>query len=169
MQMNNPMPDAMRWTPETNQLTFPALLVPADPAKTIRLADLGDDAYAGARRVIGCDRIEKVTLEQAGLISLDFLLDGEGSPAGRGDAVFNRRATVLGHALKLAQLAGEYPAPPGAEQYDLAVAAASWKRHVRLHGPIVVLGADERTGDWVPVPERLVEFVADAFDLEKVR
>ena len=166
--MSGPMPlDAMRWTPEADQLRFPALLIPADPTAPIHLVDLGDDAYAGARKVIGCDLIEKVTVEQAGLISLDFLLDEEGSPECRSDAVFNRRATVLGYAVKLAQLTGEYPAPPDLEKHDLAAAAAGWKRQVRMYGPVVILGADERTGDWVAVPERLVEFAAYALDLEK--
>jgi hypothetical protein len=169
VKMSGPMPpDAMRWTPEVDQRRFPALLIPADPTAAIRVVDLGDDAYAGARKVIGCDLIEKVTVEQAGLISLDFLLDEEGSPVCRSDAVFNRRATVLGYAVRLAQFTGQYPAPPDVERHDLAVAAAGWKRQVRLYGPVVILGADERTGDWVPVPERLVEFAAEALDLAKV-
>jgi hypothetical protein len=166
--MSSPTPlDAMRWTPETDQPRFPALLIPADRTATVHLVDLGDSAHAGARKVIGCDLIEKVTVEQAGLISLDFLLDEEGSPECRSDAVFNRRATILGYALRLAQMTGEYPAPPDVDKRDLAMAAAVWKRHVRLYGPVVILGADERTGDWVPVPERLVEFAAEALAPEK--
>lgn len=161
--------DAMRWAPTiADGRTFTALHIPADPYDDVKLVDLGDKAYAGARALIGCHLIEKVTVGAAGDISVDFLFDEEGSPDFRSDAVFNERAHHLGYALKLAQSIGEYPAPNGASRRDLAEEAAGWWRWVRIFGPVVIVGADERTGEWVPVPARLVEFAAEDLDLEEL-
>lgn len=150
--------DAMNWT-ATTDLTFPALAIADDG--TVRLVDLGADTYHGARLAIGCDLIEKVTVEGAGRISLDFLFDEQGGPQVRSDAHLNEVATSLGHALRLSQACGSYPAPADLDLADLHAMARSWQHHVRLHGTVVIVGADERTGNWVPVPSRLLEFVEE--------
>jgi hypothetical protein len=148
--------DAARWTPDHRQYTFQALFIPTDPYDQIRFVDLGTAVYANARTLIGCRLIEKLTVEAAGAVSVDLLFDEEGALF---DGVQpNELATLFVHALKLAQAAGRYPAPHGMSQRDLAEEAAAWRRHVRLWGPVVVVGADERTGDWIPAPDRLVEF-----------
>lgn len=158
--------DAMIWKirQSAGDLVFPGLLI--ETSGLVRLVDLGRDSYQGAQRVIGCDLIEKVTVEGAGRISADFLFDEEGSPEIRSDAEFNEVATSLGCALRLSQACGSYPAPADLGFADLDAMARSWHAHVRLYGPVVIVGADEQTGNWVPVPTRLVEFVAEELDLE---
>ncbi len=158
--------DAMIWQvrADAGSLVFPALLI--EPSGLVRLVDLGRDAYQGARQVIFCDLIEKVTIEGAGRVSLDFLFDEEGGPEIREGAEFNEVATSLGHALRLAQACGSYGAPADLSFADLDLLARTWQHRVRLYGPVVVVGADERTGSWVPVPTRLLEFVAEELDLE---
>jgi hypothetical protein len=155
---------AMRWQPAVADHQFAALLIPADPHEAIRLVDLGGDAYAGARQHID-GNIGKHTVDEAGAISTDVLFDEDHGPDNGADP--NRRATFLVHALKMAQLTGEYPAPAGVSTRDLAEEAALWSRYVHLYGPVVIVGADERTGQWVPVPPRVVEFATEALDLEE--
>jgi hypothetical protein len=158
--------DAMIWKvrQSAGDLVFPGLLI--ETSGLVRLADLGADAYQSAREMIGCNLIEKVTVEGAGRISADFLFDEEGGPAIRSDAEFNEVATSLGHALRLAQACGSYPAPADLGFADLDAMARSGQHRIRLYGPVVVVGADEGTGNWVPVPSRLVEFVADELGIE---
>jgi hypothetical protein len=153
--------DAMHWTAPRTDLTFPALLIPP-----YELPRLGDDSYQGARDLIGCRLIEKTTIEGAGRISIDFLFDEEGGPEFRDDAELNEVATSLGHAVRLSQACGSYPAPADLGFGDLDAMARMWHRHIRLHGPVVIVGADDATGNWVPVPTRLLEFVTDDMGLE---
>ncbi|GAB1646796.1 hypothetical protein [Krasilnikovia sp. MM14-A1259] len=156
--------DAMRCQPDATRPDFAALLVPADLAEPIRLVDLDGQALAGARRFIGCQLISKLTVYGAGDVSTDFLFDDEG--ALYDGAVLNQRATELIHVLKAAQFTGEYPAPADLRPQDLATDAEAWRRHVRLVGTVVIIGADERTGDFVPVPQRLLEFLTEALDVD---
>jgi hypothetical protein len=159
--------DAARWTPAHREYTHPALFIPADPYDRVRLVDLGTATYENARTLIGCRLIERVTIEAAGAVSVDMLFDEEGALVANPQV--NELATVFGHGLKLAQAVGRYPAPPGMTLNELAEQAAAWRKYVRLVGPVVIVGADERTGEWAPVPDRLVEFAAGGFDLGERR
>ncbi|MET7808642.1 hypothetical protein [Micromonospora chersina] len=111
-----------------------------------------DSCYDAARAIIE-NLIEKVTVIDGtadGAPAIDFLFDEEGKYTGR---QHNHRATFLISRMKHSFADGTFPGRTPDDPEAAKEEAALWSQAMRLVGPVVVIGADDRRGNWMSLPE----------------
>ncbi|WP_431976059.1 hypothetical protein [Micromonospora haikouensis] len=136
-----------------------ALYIPEDLAEPVEEYDLAVDAqgscYDAARAIIK-NLIQKVTVLDGttdGKPAIDFLMDEEALYTGRNH---NHRATLLMSKMKHSFAAGRFPGRTPDDPESAAEEAALWSESMRLVGPVLVIGADDRTCQWVSLPESTI-------------
>lgn len=112
------------------------LLVPADPAIEVSWVTFTrDDVYKVVVGAVGVRLLDKITP----IPGVDLVCDDEGVIASR---PYNQRATVAAHALLISDATVE------------PLDKLAYISTVMLVGDVVILGADESTGEWLGLPSK---------------